>query len=486
MSALLIHAVGPTGHRQRFWYDAQDASLRFEDGTPVPVQPLGPTHKPKNIPAAKVSASTPGKKGKLRTVKIQLGLNCNYDCGYCNQRFVERPENTDKDDVQSFLSQLPTWLKPADDGALCFEFWGGEPLVYWKTLQPLAEDLRARYPQATFSIITNGSLLTREKNAWLEAMGFQVAISHDGPGQHVRGPDPLEDPVARDAIMDLFTRLSAQGRFSFNTMLNRENYNRGAIQEFFNELTGSENVVVGEGLFVDAYDEGGLALSLQNEAEHFEARAAMYSDVAQGKAQGFSTVREKIVEQVNAIAMGRSAKGLGQKCGMDNSDSIAVDLRGNVLTCQNVSDVAMAPNGNSHKIGHVSEFDKIELDTSTHWAFRKDCSTCPVLQTCKGGCMFLGDDDKWAKTCENSYSTNIVFFVAAFEYITHGYRPVFIEGALPHHRADIWGIATAERQALGNMPEPMFPEVKKPFPIPVVSAEAAPASIAQQPEGEVK
>ena len=320
------------------------------------------------------------------------------------------------------------------------------------------------------SIITNGALLTRDKNAWLDRLGFQVAVSHDGAAQAVRGEDPLEDPTARDAIMDLFTRLHPQKRISFNTMLHRQNADRAALQTFFKELTGAEDVVIGEGGVIDAYDDAGMELLFQAD-EHYAARAKLFSDIAEGAASNFSAVRDRIVELTDSIATGRQAKTLGQKCGMDNPDYIAVDLKGNVLTCQNMSNVAVAPNGQPHKIGHVSDFDNIALRTSTHWAHRADCGTCPVLQLCKGSCMFL-EGEQFAASCESSYDVNIAYFVAAFEYMTGGYRPVFIDGeGVPDHRKDVWG-------AVLNKPAPTYG--RKPFPIPVVTAEAAPAPLAQQ------
>jgi uncharacterized protein len=41
------------------------------------------------------------------------------------------------------------------------------------------------------SVITNGSILSDEIIDWLMMLDFAVAISHDGPGQSVRGPDPV-------------------------------------------------------------------------------------------------------------------------------------------------------------------------------------------------------------------------------------------------------------------------------------------------------
>jgi uncharacterized protein len=115
------------------------------------------------------------------------------------------------------------------------EFWGGEPFVYWKTLKPLAERLRQLYTEASFTIITNGSLLDFEKNEWLDRIGFGVGLSHDGPGYHARGADPLDDPEKRAAIMDLYARLHPQGRISVNAMLHADNRSRAHVQAWLQE-----------------------------------------------------------------------------------------------------------------------------------------------------------------------------------------------------------------------------------------------------------
>ena len=173
-------------------------------------------------------------------------------------------------------------------------------------LEPLAEAIRAKYPNAALSVITNGSLLNAETNDWLDQMGFNVGISHDGPGQHVRGPDPLQDPEKRAAIMALYARLAPQGRISFNAMVNRSNVSRAAIQRFFVELTGDPMVPIGEGGFVDAYDEGGLAQSLQADELH-GFRNLAFHEVRTGQAANVQAVRNRVASFVNSIRTGRPA-----------------------------------------------------------------------------------------------------------------------------------------------------------------------------------
>jgi uncharacterized protein len=390
---------------------------------------------PNGEAAFALSVDAPAAKVSPKKLKISLGLSCNYECEYCSQRFVPRADETNPGEVESFVTGLDGWVKEEPDQ---IEFWGGEPFVYIKTLRPLAERLRVKYPNAAFQIITNGSLLTPEINEWLDNMGFQVGLSHDGPGQWVRGPDPLEDADKRAAILDLWQRLGPKSRMSFNAMLNRNNASRAEIQKFFVELTGDPFVPIGEGSFVDAYDEGGVTNSLKPD-EFAAFRNLAFAEIRTGQATNFSAVRDRMMSFINSIRVGRRSEILGQKCGMDQPDNIAVDLRGNVLTCQNVSAASVAPNGQEHKIGHVSDMANVKLNTSTHWSKRDECPSCPVLQICKGSCMFL-EGDLWETSCDNAFSDAIPVFAAAIEFLT-GCVPTHIEGPQRADRKDIWNRA---------------------------------------------
>lgn len=390
-------------------------------------------------PAFPVSPGNPAGKRSPRVLKISLGLSCNYECEYCSQRFVARAAETNPGEVEGFVAGLDSWVTSPPERV---EFWGGEPFVYIKTLRPLLAAIRAKYPEASLGVITNGSLLTPEINDWIVESGLNVGISHDGPGQRVRGPDPLDDPEKRAAILDLYRRLRPLDRISFNAMINRENVSRAAVVEFFVALTGDPDVPIGEGAFVDAYDEGGSALSIRPE-EALDYRRRAFGEIRSGRAKNFTIVREKVASFVNSIRTRRPSAILGQKCGMDDPEKIAVDLKGNVLTCQNTSAVSTNPSGESHRIGHVSALDEVRLTTATHWSKRDECSVCPMIHLCAGACMFLSGP-LWEKTCDNAYSDAVPAFAAGIEFLT-GLIPVRIVGPHRADRHDLWRAAAAAR-----------------------------------------
>jgi len=440
MAKFTVTVVYPTTNEQRkIIYDNVSSEMLWEDGSKVIEDAITQTVIPEQVKIEK------SKDPNL--VKILMGLSCNYECDYCNQRFVPHAEETNPKDVQPFVDRIPTWFKGGSDGlgeGTRFEFWGGEPFVYWKTMRPLAEKIKVLYPKTQFSIITNGSLFDEEKNQWLIDMGFSVGMSHDGPGQPVRGPDPFEDPERNKHIWHLFKELAPKNRMSFNTMLNNKNSSRLEIETWFkNVITkniGEEyikHLTIGEGAFVDAYDEGGLGSSLNSEQDEINFRRSSYNELRSGQVKHFGIVYEKVKKFIQTIEQGTRSESLGQKCGMDKKENLSIDLLGNVLTCQNVSTVSVNPSGISHHLGTVDNLQDIEVKTGTHWSDRNECPSCPVLHMCQGACFFL-TGPLWETTCNNAFSDNITTFVTAIEVMTKGWMPIYIDGPLREDRKDIF------------------------------------------------
>lgn len=436
-----IHAEKSSEDTTIFYYDNETNILKHIDGN---VYEYTDIQEHPAIPYVSFDKNHPLKKSKLiKLLKIQMGLSCNYSCDYCSQKFVERAPETSKKDIDAFMEKLNV-LEFSEQEGLKIEFWGGEPFVYWKTMKPLVETMFDKFStwkvKPIFSVITNGSILTDEIIDWLMQYNFTVAISHDGPGQSVRGPDPFDDPEQKERLLGFYRMMTnLKKQFSFNSMLNSKNTSRLAIYKWFVELTGDEDVIIGEGSIVDAYDEDGVSSSLNTKKDHFDFRRQAFGELYQTEGDiGFVGVLQKIAGFIQDVLSHTHSKYLGQKCGMDDSNVLAIDLRGNVMTCQNVSAVETAHNGESHYGGNLDDYDNVELKSATHWSNRKECSSCPVLHVCKGSCMFL-DKKYWDISCANAYSDNVVLFAAAIHQMT-GYIPTLIkQDDLALERQDIFG-----------------------------------------------
>lgn len=437
---LSIEAVSMTdGSKRRFIFNNLLNTIRDEEGNFL--------REPKreSVDVNTFGENEPlGKINKVRVLKISLGLSCNFECSYCSQRFVPHSDETNAKDIDAFLEKLLPNIAGVPEKV---EFWGGEPFVYWKTFKPLAERVRFFWPNAQFSVITNGSLLDEAKIEWLDALNFQVAISHDGPGQKVRGPDPLQDADTADAILKLYGRLRPQGRISFNAMLNSENMSRKAVQDFFIAFTGDPTVPIGEGSMITPYDEGGLASSVPDESG-ITFRKTAFNEIRLAEDSNCSITRQRITSWFGRFEQ-QQADSFKTACGVTASDNLTVDLHGNVLTCQNVSAVSIAPNAQPHVGGDIQNLSAVEIKTMTYWHERTACRKCPVVSECRGTCPFIENELRWVG-CDNAFNDQIAHFAAAFEsftgYIPTRIRPLDESVSYPEYRASLWDYVPKENK----------------------------------------
>ncbi len=97
-------------------------------------------------------------------------------------------------------------------------------------------------------------------------------------------------------------------------------------------------------------------------------------------------------------------------CGAEQSDP--VDLRGNVMTCK-----TPARNAFTRLIMSPTSTPSRSTPPATHFAFRPECMSCPVVQLCKGSCMFL-EGDLFAQSCTNEFALNFGILMAAVWHLT--------------------------------------------------------------------
>jgi len=340
-----------------------------------------------------------------RVLKVQMGLACNYSCSYCLQSLEIVNDDVSKlDDAQQFIAQLDTWIEGEPEK---LEFWGGEPFVYWPKLKVLVPTIKKRFPNASVTIITNGSVLNQEKIDFIVEHDIGIAISHDGPGQVAnRGPDPFQDPEKMKWITEL-ARVR-QGNMSFNCVLTRGNFDFKAIEDWIQGYFDFPVQVGLEGV-VNVYDAGTLLGSggIQKD-ELTELSNEMFYYLATSENTGVTHKADRFIQ---SLYEERPITAVGQKCGMDRPDQLAVDLKGNVQTCQNTGAKG------KHKIGHVDDFDNIELDTATHFSDRPECLACPVVQLCAGSCMYL-EGQYFVQSCKNEFAYNMAYFRAALFKLT--------------------------------------------------------------------
>jgi uncharacterized protein len=142
-------------------------------------------------------------------LSLAVAQKCNLGCTYCYAQqgeFGGAAKNMALADAERAVDLLVDGAAPG--ARLNLAFLGGEPLVNRPVVQAATRRAAARALQRgvaiTFSITTNGTLLTEADADFFESHGFAVTISLDGPR------------LAHDAL-----RPYKNGRGSFDTVMRR-------------------------------------------------------------------------------------------------------------------------------------------------------------------------------------------------------------------------------------------------------------------------
>jgi uncharacterized protein len=370
----------------------------------------------------KTSPTNPNKKSQfLKNIKIQMGFACNFTCNYCSQSNLRSDQkeiiSLSNEKAEAFIKKIPDWLKidTNEDKNVSVEFWGGETLLYWKAVVKIADYLRNTFPNINLGLFTNGSLITKDIADLALKLRIHFIISHDGPTfTEDRGKDPLENPHQLENIKYLFSKLSPFGLISFNATISIKNFSHIEIRNYIADKLSVEKSKINLSTEVATpYDQKGLNYIAKEENQNFlinkiydEYKKQYPFELALG------SIDRHLLDFFNAFSGNRTTESIGQKCGMDSEYSLALDLDGNVLTCQNVT----ANSG--HKIGHIEKFNEIKLNTAYHWTERSECNACPVVQICKGSCMFL-KDKLWESSCNQHFIWSLSFLAFAINISTN-------------------------------------------------------------------
>jgi len=122
----------------------------------------------------------------LRALSLAIAQKCNLGCTYCYAQQGEFGGPAKNMALADALSAVELLVGAAEPGArLNLAFLGGEPLVNRKVLRAATERAlelaNDRGAKITFSITTNGTLLSEDDGRFFEEHGFAVTISLDGP-----------------------------------------------------------------------------------------------------------------------------------------------------------------------------------------------------------------------------------------------------------------------------------------------------------------
>ena len=123
---------------------------------------------------------------KIKKLTLQVTQNCNLRCDYCvySGVYETRAHSAKSMSLEVAKKAIDYVLaNSVDEKSLNFGFYGGEPLLELDLIETCISYVRSvsGSKELTFTLTTNGTLLTCEAYERLVGLGVDVAISLDGP-----------------------------------------------------------------------------------------------------------------------------------------------------------------------------------------------------------------------------------------------------------------------------------------------------------------
>jgi len=190
------------------------ASLAFSPelrgGSPVPPPPYRTPAatsvgaQPLRLITRKLQSKDPAfafrHGSQLNRLVLNVANFCNLKCVYCYAQGGDYGGPHEKMPIEIGRAAFDRYFELYETISVV-QFFGGEPLLNWKTIDQLCEYAWTRADalgraRPTFTTITNGTVMTPEIIAMIRAYDIKITVSLDGPPAITDHLRPMRDPNA--------------------------------------------------------------------------------------------------------------------------------------------------------------------------------------------------------------------------------------------------------------------------------------------------
>lgn len=286
------------------------------------------------------------------TYNIMLGSACNWKCPYC----IQSEEPIKQVDPNTFCDKFLEHLESTDrlSKIYVFNLWGGEPLLYYKSLEVLLKRLSEIPTQLPIRIVSNGSLLTEENYKLFNRYNSKFEISyHEGQLSDDKWRIALK--IERIVVSSLIT----------HKVTDLEFYHR-KWQELYDKFGRYVSWCVFPIIYA-GHTSNEYALNKEDIDKYMRSLYQHLDDL--------DNVFYSLV--YNALIYGMSSRGMhiyGNKC--VNDRTIDIDMEGNRYFCHH-NYVKSSINGN------IFTNNVIPINMENN----EVCKKCEAYKICTGGCL---------------------------------------------------------------------------------------------------
>lgn len=329
-------------------------------------------------------------KFDLEFIYLIFNTNCNLKCKYCYIEGSTQPNfkhNSMKegvfDDLMNYLEKLISYQKKINPNKnkLTFIYYGSEPLMskalFIKSLRIIKNICDKKNIAPDFQITTNGTLLDKKTIDIIKKFGVGVSISLDGKKEiNDLMRINLENKGTYDKIINVIKLLN-KSNIPFGISCTISKHNVDCLDENVDHFIGLGTKSIGFNILLNARYSDIPLISLTKLNDKLL--------MASNKANDLSFYEDRIQRKVrafNGLPRFKDCGGVGNQ--------LVFFPNGDLGVCE-----AYLCNRKS-KIGNIKNLKVEEIDKSPvvkYWTERyplnmDECSYCPCLGICGGGCPF--------------------------------------------------------------------------------------------------
>lgn len=324
----------------------------------------------------------------IHKIYVMLGSKCNMDCRYCMQHTLVKTPLPPQKASGKFYDFIEKAHKQNSKLGICF--FGGEPLVYYKTIHEIVEKL----PNLKYSIITNGKAITDEMVAFFNEHNISVTVSWDGYNvKETRRYNVFSVPSLKHRILRInslaLTAVCSAYCYPVDILDSFESIDRIYCPIHDRHIGINIDTIFDAGLMDKSLidiDYGRVRREIRYICDKFVSSAPY--------------AYTRFIEQ----ELRRAGKYKGYcYCG-NGYTVINLDLDGNLYECHNVSNPIGTVDGN------IFEYFKNVLECdATRERIQSRCKDCIALPLCKGGCKLMRNLDDYCKLKRAFYGTIVEY-----------------------------------------------------------------------------
>jgi uncharacterized protein len=384
----------------------------------------GPASKPAHPPL------------RLRTLVLMLTTSCNLACRYCYEDREEgcappaagggAPREMSPESLRGGVAYL---LDHAGvNPKVSVTFFGGEPLLRFPLIQTAVGEARRmareRGKEISFSITTNGTLLTPEIAGFLKENGVSVCLSIDGPPEIHDRNRPYASGKGSYGDVARGIELLMKNKDGFPVAA-RVTLGRGAVdvRKTFDHLRGLGFDEVG---FAPASAAEGSSSALTEEElcavlDRFRELADGYvEDVRERRVPAFSNMSQ-------ILALIHRGDPMPYPCGA-GIGMLAVDPSGAFYPCHRLCGIGDSFGGS---VTGISEETRTRFLDGARRRRESACDVCWAKNFCSGGCYhdaYLRQGDLFAPSVHYCRWIKELFLLGLQTYVRiQNETPTFLD-----------------------------------------------------------